>query len=184
MALPAPPPIETRRLVVRTVCAADVDALMSVNGDDDVTRFLPYATWQTPDDGHAWLARMQALMDAGTAQQFVIAERTAGTPIGTCLLFRHDEPSRRAELGYALARAYWGRGLMREALAALLGCAFGPMALRRLEAEVDPENAASNALLLRLGFRCEGQLRARWQAKGRIYDTRLYGLLAQEFAPG
>lgn len=180
MPLAAPPPIETRRLLVRSVSADDVDELMTVNGDDAVTRFLPYATWQTTDDGHAWLARMQAMMDAGSALQFVIAERTTGKPIGTCLLFRHDETSRRAELGYALARAHWGRGLMHEALSALIDTAFGALHLRRLEAEVDTANAASDRVLRRLGFVAEGLMRQRWQVKGRLYDTRLYGLLAQD----
>jgi ribosomal-protein-alanine N-acetyltransferase len=122
------------------------------------------------------------MTETGGALQLVIIEKASRSAVGTCQLFRHDAASARAELGYALARAWWGRGIMREALSTLVGHAFGAFELRRLEAEVDPENGASNALLVSLGFTCEGRLRQRWMAKGRRYDTNVYGLLREEWS--
>jgi [ribosomal protein S5]-alanine N-acetyltransferase len=55
------------------------------------------------------------------------------------------------------------------------------MALRRIEAEVNPLNIASGRLLLRLGFSKEGLLRQRWVVKGEVEDTELYGLLRHEW---
>jgi [ribosomal protein S5]-alanine N-acetyltransferase len=178
-----PGPIETSRLRVRTVTEADLPALLLVNGDLDVTRFLPYPAWATLADGLAWLKRMHGFQASGTALQFVVADKEAGHAIGTCLLFKHDEGSARAELGYVLARACWGRGLMHEALTALVGCAFTQMGLRRLEAEVDPRNRASGRSLQRLGFTREGLLRQRWVDKGEAHDVEAYGLLRHEW-PG
>jgi [ribosomal protein S5]-alanine N-acetyltransferase len=181
--LVAPGPIETARLHVRAVAEADLPALLAVNGDVEVTRFLPYPAWATLADGEAWLKRMNGIQAGGTALQFVIVDMQAGHAIGTCLLFGHDEGSARAELGYVLARACWGRGLMHEALTALLGCAFTRMGLRRLEAEVNPHNAASGRALQRLGFTREGLLRQRWVDKGEAHDVEAYGLLRHEW-PG
>ena len=73
---------------------------------------------------------------------------------------------------------------MREALGAVLNCAFGPYGLRRLEAEVDPLNQASSRLLEGLGFTREGQLRKRWVDKGAAHDTIIYGLLNDEWHLG
>lgn len=181
MPLRAPPPLETPRLLLRLVTPADLPGLMQVNGDDAVTRFLPYATWTSAADGEAWLQRMANIQATGTALQFVVVERRSGLPIGTCLLFRYDEGSARAELGYVLGRAHWGSGCMHEALAALIDAAFGTLALRRLEAEVDPRNVASARLLQRLGFRREGLLRQRWVTKGEAKDVEAYGLLRDEW---
>lgn len=181
MPLAAPDPIESARLVVRLVGEADLPALMEVNGDVEVTRFLPYATWTSIADAQAWLARMTGIQATGTALQFVVAEKASGTAVGTCLLFRHDESSARAELGYALGRAHWGRGYMREALAALIGSAFTTLALRRLEAEVDPANVPSTKLLLGLGFVKEGLLRQKWITRGEAYDVEAFGLLRDEW---
>ena len=169
--------LEARRLLIRLVTAADLPGLLVVNGDDEVTRHLPYATWQSLDDAQAWFARMTAMHAAGTALQFAITEKRSGVTIGSCLLFRFDETSARAELGYVLGRAYWGQGYMHEALQRLIACAFGELALRRLEAEVDPRNGRSARLLARLGFACEGLLPQRWLTKGEACDVNVYGLL-------
>ena len=133
-------------------------------------------------DAEAWLQRMKEIQATGLALQFVVVSKLTGVAIGTCLLFRFDEGSARAELGYVLGRAYWGQGLMQEALEALVGCAFNSMGLRRLEAEVDTRNRSSARLLERLGFTKEGLLRERWVAKGEARDVEMYGLLRNEWS--
>ncbi len=175
--------VQTPRLTLRPVEAADLAALHKVNGDDEVTRFLPYQTWTTPEHGIDWLARMRALAQAGSAVQLVLELRAPAQPlvVGTALLFKLDEASRRAELGYVLGRAHWRQGLMREALHGLCAHALGTLQLRRIEAEVNPNNQPSCALLEQLGFVHEGTARQRWCAKGQVYDTRLYGLLASDW---
>jgi [ribosomal protein S5]-alanine N-acetyltransferase len=175
--------LHTPRLVVRRVQEQDLPALMHVNGDDAVTRHLPYASWRSMDDATAWLGRMRGLEAAGAACQYVVMDNTLGQAIGTCLLFKWEQASARAEVGYVLARAHWGQGLMREALAVLIGFAFNTLALNRIEAEVNPANTASLALLARLGFVQEGVLRERWVAKGQAYDVVAHGLLRREWKP-
>lgn len=182
MTMTDPGPIESTRLLLRLVLPSDLPALLVVNGQDEVTKFLPYATWRTMDDAEAWYERTSALQAGGEALQFVIVDKSSGDLIGTSLLFRFEKGSARAEIGYVLGRAYWKRGYMREALRALIGCAFGAMALRRLEAQVDTRNTSSDRLLLDLGFIREGLLRKRWVAKGEEKDVTIYGLLRHEWA--
>jgi [ribosomal protein S5]-alanine N-acetyltransferase len=182
MSLAAPEFVQTPRLYIRRVHELDLSALFLVNGNDEVTRFLPYATWVTPRDAMAWLARMRGQEAAGTALQLVVIEGATHVPVGSIVLHRHDEPSLRAEIGYVLGRPWWGRGYMREALAAVCDTAFTTMGLRRLEAEVDPGNTPSIRLLQTLGFAHEGVLRQRWTAKGRTHDVNVYGLLSDEWA--
>lgn len=184
MPLIAPGPIDTERLLVRLVVESDLPALLEVNSSEEVTALLPYATWQSMADAEAWLQRMRGIEATGLAFQFVVALKASGKAIGTCLLFRFDEGSARAELGYALGRAHWGRGLMQEALTGLLGSAFGTMGLRRVEAEVDTRNRPSALLLGRLGFSREGLLRQRWVSKGEVKDVEMYGLLRDEWLGG
>jgi [ribosomal protein S5]-alanine N-acetyltransferase len=193
MPLPKPPPIETHRLHVRLVTPADLPDLMAVNGDAAVTHHLPYATWQTLADGQAWFDRAMAQQATGTAWQLVLqtkatatatATQTAcATVIGTCLLFRFDDGSARAELGYVLGRAWWGQGLMREALRGVLSTAFAAMGVRRVEAEVNPANMASMRVVESLGFVAEGTLRQRWVKAGKPYDVVLWGLLKSDQLP-
>lgn len=183
MPFPNVPRIESPRLVLRPVTAEDLPDLLEVNGDPEVTRFLPYDTWQSLADAAAWFRRMEDVAAAGTGRVFALVRRADGKVVGDLLLFKYDEASARVELGYVLGRACWGQGLMGEAVAAACACAFDGLGLRRVEAEVNPENVASCALLLRVGFTLEGTLRQRWAAKGAAYDTHIYGLLAEDRRP-
>jgi [ribosomal protein S5]-alanine N-acetyltransferase len=184
MPFKAPIVVESSRLIVRPVEEGDLQALLDVNGDDEATRFLPYASWRSLADGRAWFERMSLLGAQGESIQYVVTDRESARAIGTCLLFRYEQSAGRAELGYVLGRSYWGRGIMREALVALINCAFGAYGLRRLEAEVDPLNLASTRLLDGLGFTREGLLRKRWVDKGIAHDTIIYGLLSDEWHSG
>lgn len=169
-------------MLLRRVRRVDLPALLAVNGDDEVTRYLPYASWQAMSDARAWYRRIDKLQREGTALQWVLIEKRSGRAIGTCLLFRYDPGSTRAELGYVLGRSHWRHGYMHEALLALIDTAYKCMAVRRLEAEVDTRNARSAELLRRLGFTQEGLLRQRWIAKGEAKDVEVFGLLRQDWA--
>ena len=181
MPIPAIDTVITPRTTLREVHADDLQDLLEVNGDPEVTQFLPYATWQSLPDAGAWLERIQKLTATGSARQLVIVRNLDKKVIGTALLFKFDEGSNRLELGYVLGRAYWKQGYAAEALRALLSNAFTAMRIRRVEAEVNPRNIASNALLRSLGFHQEGHLRERWVAKGATYGVNIYGLLASEW---
>jgi len=120
-------------------------------------------------------------IDRGTILKWGIALNTNDAVIGTTTLFNLDLGNGRAEIGYALARDFWGQGYMSEALQVLLEYSFNLLPLRRLEADVDPRNDASIRTLERLGFRREGFLRERWHVGGEIQDALFYGLLKREW---
>ena len=181
MPLVAPNTLHSGRVGLRLVAESDLPALLEVNSSDEVTALLPYARWRSMADAEAWFERMAGIQATGLALQFVVVDAATQRAIGTCLLFRYEEAHGRAEIGYVLGRAFWGRGLMREALQALIDWAFGTLGLRRLEAEVDVRNAASAALLRRIGFTREGLLRQRWVNRGTPCDFEMFGLLASEW---
>ena len=162
--------------------SSDLPSLLEVNENDAVTRFLPYESWKGIADAEAWFSRASARFAAGEAGQFVVVHRDSRRVIGTCLLFRFEESSARAEVGYVLAQEYWGAGYMHEAMKAFVAFAFEHVGLRRLEAEIDPRNGTSTKLIERLGFVREGILRQRWAMKGEVTDSGLYGLLRAEWS--
>src|SRR5260221_11758275 len=98
------------------------------------------------------IARVRAGYDDGHSLQLGVERKADGVFVGECVLFHFHETSRCAEIGYSLGRPHWGRGYMNEALIALIDVAFGALALNRLEADIDPRNAASERSLKRLGL--------------------------------
>lgn len=183
MNIPERPVIETKRLVLRLLEKSDLPALFAVNGDDEVFRYSPRESWKTPADGEAWLSRVMAHRESGATMQFVIVLLESGRPIGTLAIFHFDENVGSAEIGYVLGREHWGKGLMTEALAAFVGFSFESLGLKRLEAELDPRNAASIKVLERVGFTQEGLRRRNYFSKGEVTDTGLYGMLSQDPRP-
>jgi [ribosomal protein S5]-alanine N-acetyltransferase len=177
MQIPKETTISTDRLIIRLVEHSDLPALLEVNNNDAVTRYLPYDSWKSMDDAQAWYERAMTRHETGIVWQFVIVLRESGRAIGTCLFFNFDEPSHRAETGYVLGQVYWSKGYGHEAMKGLVAYAFDTLNLRRLEAQVDPRNVASCKLLERLGFEREGLRRQNYFTKGEFSDTALYGLL-------
>ena len=89
-----------------------------------------------------------------------------------------------AYLGFYGHIAYSGRGLMREALLLLLRHAFRQMKLHRIEANVQPGNGRSLALVRALGFRREGFSPKYLKIGGRWRDHERWALLAEDYKPG
>lgn len=182
MPLLAPDLLETPRLRVRPLLETDLPALLAINSDAEVTKFLGHAPWQGMAEAEAWFRRISAAVANGSALEFVIAARDSGAVIGRAGLFALESGNATADVGYLLGPAHWRRGYMREALTALIGCAFQELGLRRLEARVEAGNVASMALLRRLGFTREGVLRERWLNDGQPIDAEVYGLLQREWS--
>ena len=166
---------------LRWLVPTDVPALYEVFSDPEVMRYWSHVPFTREEQARELLAAIEKAFAEKSLFQWGVALRDGDRVIGTCTLSSVDVSNRRAELGYALGRAHWGQGLMREALDRLLAYAFGDLGLRRLEADVDPRNAASIALLERLGFRREGHLRERWMVAGEVQDSLFYGLLRREW---
>lgn len=177
------PTISTERLRLRSLAPGDVPALAAIFGDPEVCRFWSHATLTDVAAAQALYDDIARCFAARSLFQWGIAERESDAVVGTCTLAALSSEHRRAELGFALVRASWGRGYIAEALPVLVGFAFETLDLHRLEADVDPRNRRSIRAIERLGFKREGHLRERYSVNGELQDAVLYGLLRHEWSP-
>jgi RimJ/RimL family protein N-acetyltransferase len=169
--------LNTERLTLRWLDEHDASAQFAVFSDPDVVRYWSSGAWTDHAQAREWIAKTLDDYRAGTGLRFGVALAGTGELIGNVSLHRFVDQSRRCELGYAFAKAHWGKGYATEALAALLDYGFRELDLNRVEADIDPRNAGSARVLERLGFRKEGDLPERWIVHGETADTALYGLL-------
>ena len=103
-------------------------------------------------DASAWYERVVSRNNDGDVNQFAIVEQSKNAVILSCMLFGLEASSGRAKTGYLLGSRHWGRGYMREALAALVTFAFSELALRRLDAVADARNIRPHRFLLSLVY--------------------------------
>jgi len=139
-------------MLLRTHRADDLDDLGRYHSDPEVVRHLP---WPVRDEEQvrAALAIRIARTSAARAGDWLVAAaelRGADRVIGEFVL-KHEDDGRVAELGYALARDQWRRGLAHEGSVAMMELARG-FGVTRFTAVVERGNESSVRLLERLGF--------------------------------
>ena len=178
------PTLAAARLRLRSLGDPDLPALVAIFGDATHLRYWSHGPIADADAARAYLDGIAAGWRERSLFQWGIEEAATRQIVGTVTLAGWDRDNRRADLGFILRPGAEGRGLATEAVRTALAFAFGTMGLRRVEADVDPDNAASLRLLERLGFRREGLLRDRWFTFfGEWKDSVILGLLADELAP-
>ena len=138
----------TERLLLRPGWAEDAQALAAAIADETIVRNLSTAPWPfTLRDAEAFLAQPRDPV----LPSLLIFERTGGAPslAGACGMGRR--PSGTVELGYWIARPFWGRGIATEACSALVAIA-RTLGLKQLEGSHFLDNPASGRVLEKLGF--------------------------------
>jgi ribosomal-protein-alanine N-acetyltransferase len=113
----------------------------------------------------------------------VVAGQIEAALVGTCDL-RISREHGRGELGYWLRRACWGRGLVPEAVRAVIRHGFEHEGLERIQARCAVENAASARVMEKAGMSYEGTLRRYERIGGELRDMKFYAILREEHRPG
>ena len=175
------PVLHGERLVLRGFHDADCDALYGVFSDPEVMRYWSRVPMADRSEAVAQLAANRRGFDERTHLCWAIATRDDDALIGTATLFAFRIDQGRCEIGYALSSSHWGRGYAREALTLVVDHAFDALGMNRIEADIDPRNQGSIALVERLGFEREGLLRERWRVGGQVQDSAIYGLLRSDW---
>jgi [ribosomal protein S5]-alanine N-acetyltransferase len=163
----AQPVLETARLRLRIVHERDAATAVRLL-TPAVCRWL--ASWPSPLEEGAAAARLRQMREAareGSMLPFAIEPREGGELIGLVMIARTRGDARRGGLGYWLGEPYHHRGYMAEAAAAAVTDAFRRLNLNAIEAGAQPDNAASLAIMRRLGMRPIGERMVWAEARGR-----------------
>jgi RimJ/RimL family protein N-acetyltransferase len=168
-------------VTLRQLTSGDAEDLFAVFSDPQVMRYWSHGPLQQLEEARRLVERINEGRREGTLLQWGVIVEGTDRVVGTTTLFRISRDHRRAEIGFALGSAWWGRGLAKAAVERLLAWSFDTLDLYRLEADVDPRNESSLRLLEVLGFRREGLLRARYHVAGEVQDSVLLGLLRNDW---
>ena len=175
------PKLSTARLCLREMTLDDAAAIFNIRGDYEVTRYNTGLAYDHIDQARDLIQAIRTGYVDGVELRWGITLKHDATVIGMCgfnYWVRHD---RRASIGYDLARAYWGQGLMTEAVRAMVDFGFGNMNLNRIEADADGRNPASARVLEKAGFHHEGVQHEQFFENGCFYDLHLFALLRHAY---
>ena len=175
------PALDTPRLRLRKLTMQDATDIFRYSRDTQVARHVLWDAHRTIGDSRAYLRYMLRRYRQREAASWGIEYRATGQIIGTIGFMWIQTDNSAAEVGYSLSRDYWNRGLMTEALQAVIDYGFGRLNLNRIEAQHETTNPASGAVMLKCGMLKEGTLRQRLYNKGRYVDVDLYAILRRDY---
>ena len=174
--------IETDRLILRRYVIEDADAMYkNWASDSEVTKFL---TWQPHSSVEVsrsiiedWLKEYS---DEKYYQWAIVLKDNGNEPIGDISVGQMNEDISMVHIGYCLGRAWWRRGIMSEALKAVMDFMFDSVEVNRVESRHDPMNPNSGKVMQKCGMKYEGTLRSADRNNQGICDACYYALLRSE----
>jgi [ribosomal protein S5]-alanine N-acetyltransferase len=175
------PILETERLRLREITPDDVEGIFQIRGDYEVTRYNTGAAYSHIEQAGALIANLRSAFEDKRTIRWGITLKGDDTVIGMCGYNYWVRIDYRGSIGYDLARAYWGRGIMPEAIHAIVDFGFTRMGLNRIEADATVDNQSSIRVLEKVGFGREGIQREQYFEEGTFYDLMLFSLLRRDY---
>jgi ribosomal-protein-alanine N-acetyltransferase len=176
------PDLETERLNLRKLRPTDAADIFEYASDPQVARYTTWEAHTSLDDAVQFVELIQAVYvnESPSNWTWGLELKDTGKLIGTIAVWGWPQHA-RAEVGYAIGRPYWGRGLVTEAVREVLKLGFDALGLNRIEARCVPENIGSARVMEKVGMTYEGLLREQMFIKGTFDDMRIYSILRREY---
>ena len=165
---------------LREFRADDLDDVDAILGDDQVTRWLSFDSRTREQQAQMLTGVIERATHTPRAEYyFAVTPHADDRLIGFARLGLGGVQA--AKLGCAIAAPHWGHGYALDAARTIIDFGFTTLGLHRISGAIGPDNAASLALITRLGFTREGRLRDHVFTNGAWRDSILYSLLAHEW---
>ena len=175
--------IETDRLILRQFTMEDAPAMFrNWANDDEVTKHL---TWPTHSDVEVTKMVLSDWTSHYAKPDFynwaIVLKENGGEPIGNISVVRINHNTECAAMGYCMSRAHWRKGVMPEALKAVVDFLFDEVGFNRIEAEHDVNNPASGRVMEKAALRYEGTLRQSGRNNQGIVDLVWRAILRSDW---
>lgn len=171
------PVLQTGRLILRALSAADAEAAFRMRADEAVMKYIGRAPAKSIKEVHDWINLVNDLHAQNEGLLWVITLRETDEFAGTICYWNMDAANHRAEIGYMLAASHQHKGIMQEAMTTVLQYGFETIRLHSIAADVNPGNQASICLLEKNGFAREANFREKCFIDGVFCDSTVYGLI-------
>ncbi len=172
--------LTTARTRLRKIRLEDADDLYAYGRDPEVSRFVGWDTHRSIADAELFIEASLDKYERGDVADWGIEHGANGSFIGTVGYLWWETHEAAAEIGYVLAKPYWGQGLMTEIASEVMRFGWDVMGLNRIQAHTEPENVGSRRVLEKCGMQFEGCLRERVRSGDGFVDLLLYAALRSE----
>lgn len=170
------PELETETLLLQELQPGHAADILNHFSALAVTRYLDVKGLETLGEAEELITLLARRFQHERSIRWGVSQKGCRRIIGTCGYNTWSKRKFQAELGYDLSPAYWRRGIMTEAVQAVIRFGFTKMDLQKIEALVLPENVASEAFLESLGFDWEARVREFQVSTGQFAHMTVFAL--------
>ncbi|PKR84243.1 GNAT family N-acetyltransferase [Heyndrickxia camelliae] len=175
------PILETERLRLVEITEDYAPAMFDIFSREDVTRYYGMIPFVEEEQAQKMVQSFAMNFEAKRGIRWGMQWKESGEYVGSVGLNNLVLAGKRAEVGYELHPKFWRKGIVSEAVKAVLQYSFQELDLHRIGAVTFPENEASSNLLLKLGFLKEGLLRGYIYQGGVSYDANVFSILKTDW---
>jgi RimJ/RimL family protein N-acetyltransferase len=166
--------LETKRLILRSFCQEDVDAMAELFANADFMRFS-LGVFTERKQTVAFIEKVMGWDRLRIPSQFAVVPRGENAIVDYCGFYHHAEVPGEIEIGYRLHPDYWNRGLITEAAAVVRDHGFRDQKLPRIISLVHPENSPSRRVAEKNGMTIEKQIMFR------VFPTLMYAITRSQW---
>lgn len=171
------PVLETENLILRQINIEDDNEVFKIRSNPETMKFIPRPLAETIGDAQKFINECNASIEKNDLINWAITSKKDNKLIGMIGFFRLQPENFRGEIGYILSPDYHRKGIMKEALDKALNYGFENLKFHSVEAVIDPQNIASEKLLIKANFKKEAHFKENFFYKGEFLDTVIYSLL-------
>lgn len=176
------PTIHTERLILKQATTEDAKDMHIYLSNETVCRYMGIDAHETIEDTKGEIQWYDKIFKEQTGIRWGISLKDNPAIIGEiCGFLNLEKQHCRTEIGYELHHDHWRKGIMKEAITAVLRYGFQEMNLNRIEAIIDPANTSSVQLLEKIDFVREGLLREYDLGQNGFDDVYMYAILKRDY---
>ncbi len=175
------PQIETERLCLRAIRHSDVNEVFALRSDKEAMRFIAKPIMTNLSEAEAHIKMIHEGIEKTQHVNWAVKLKGKDKLIGILGFYRMTLADYRTEVGYMLLPDYHRKGIMSEALRAVVDYGFKEMKFHQIEAIIDPRNSASENILLKNKFVKEAHFKENHFFEGMFLDSAHYCILSRNW---
>lgn len=173
--------LETERLILRKFVMDDAEAMFNNwTNDEEVAKYMRWNAHKTVDETKKVLQSRMEKYNSPSTYHWAIVLKDTGILVGNIVLISANEHDMCGEAAYCLSRAYWGRGIVTEALKAVLNFGLLEVGFNRIEAYHSVNNIGSGRVMQNAGMKYEGRMRQKYRSHVGLEDSDMYAILRED----
>ncbi len=173
--------LETERLLLRKLNMNDLQDIYEYGSDKEVSKYVLWNKYESREDAKSFVQSVLDNYEKGNNNIWAIECKEDNKMIGTIDFIGYSEKYKRSDLGYVLNRVYWNKGMMTEAVNAVIKHAFEVLDLNKVSASAINFNVGSYKVMEKAGMTNEGITRQHFSKCDVFYDIVNYSILRSEY---